>query len=142
MNLDHIGIAVADLDDINHLMARLLGREHYKVEAVAGQGVLTSFFTAGSSGEAKVELVASTREGNAIDKFIQKRGPGMHHLAFKTEDIESELDRLTTAGFEVLPGYPSPGADNMLVAFLHPRTTAGVLVEICQAMESPADDAH
>ena len=142
MNLDHIGIAVVDLDDINQLMARLLGREHYKVEAVEGQGVLTSFFTAGSSGEAKVELVASTCEGNSIDKFIQKRGPGMHHMAFKTEDIQAELDRLTEEGFEVLPGYPSPGADNMLVAFLHPRTTAGVLVEICQSMESPANDAH
>ncbi|MEM6397427.1 MAG: methylmalonyl-CoA epimerase [Bacteroidota bacterium] len=135
MHLDHIGIAVTDLEAANELIARLLGRAPYKVEAVEDQGVSTSFFEAGESGRAKVELVGGTKDGNAIDKFISKQGPGLHHLAFQVDDIEAELERLTDEGFEVLPGYPSYGADNMRVAFLHPRSTAGVLVEICQPIE-------
>ncbi|MEL6391898.1 MAG: methylmalonyl-CoA epimerase, partial [Bacteroidota bacterium] len=136
MHLDHIGIAVADLEATNELMKRLLGRAHYKIEDIQEQGVSTSFFTAGETGEAKVELVGGIRAGNAIDKFISKRGQGLHHLAFKVDDIEAELERLEAAGFELLAGYPSIGADNMRVAFLHPRSTAGVLVEICQPIEA------
>lgn len=138
MHLDHIGIAVADLEATNELIERLLGRAHYKIENVEEQGVSTSFFTAGETGEAKIELVGGVRAGNAIDKFIGKRGQGLHHLAFKVDDIEAELERLKTAGFDVLPGYPSLGADSMRVAFLHPRSTSGVLVEICQPIEANA----
>lgn len=133
MKLDHIGIAVADLEAANELIARLLGRPHYKLEAVEEQGALTSFFTAGDH-DAKIELVGSTKEDSPIDKFVKKRGPGLHHLAFEVEDIEKEMERLVKDGFELLQEKPKRGADNKLICFLHPKSTNGVLVEICQSI--------
>ena len=137
MKLDHIGIAVADLGAANDLIARLLGRKHYKVEEVADQGVSTSFFLA--HGEAsKLELVGSTRDDSPIAKFVAKRGPGLHHLAFEVDDIVAEMQRLEEDGFELLQDKPKLGADNKLICFLHPRSTNGVLVEICQSI--PPDE--
>lgn len=139
MKLDHIGIAVADLEAANTLIARLLGREHYKIEAVEEQGALTSFFTAGdASHTSKIELVASEKAGSPIDKFVQKRGPGLHHLAFEVEDIRAEMKRLANDGFELLQDEPRLGADNKLICFLHPKSTNGVLVEICQSIRDVA----
>lgn len=137
MRLDHIGIAVSELDKANELFARLLGREHYKIEEVAGQGVSTSFLAA-LAADAKIELVAGSRPGNPIDKFIEKRGTGLHHLAFEVDDIEAEMRRLVADGFELLSSSPQEGADNKLICFLHPRSTHGVLVEICQTI--PLDE--
>lgn len=133
MKLDHIGIAVADLNAANQLIARLLGRSHYKVEDVADQGVSTSFFLAHGA-DAKLELVGSTRDDSPIAKFVEKRGPGLHHLAFEVDDIVAEMRRLEKDGFELLQDEPKVGADHKLICFLHPRSTNGVLVEICQSM--------
>lgn len=133
MRLDHIGIAVPDLDETDTLMARLLGRPAYKRETVAGQQVTTSFFSAGPEG-AKLEFVAPEGEDGPIQKFLAKRGSGLHHLAFVVDDIRAEMDRLAADGFELLSTEPRRGADNKLVCFLHPRSTGGVLVEICQSI--------
>ena len=140
MRLDHIGIAVADLPAANDLLTRLLGRAPYKEETVAEQRVTTSFFTAGDT-QAKLELVAATDGGGPIAKFIGKRGPGLHHLAFEVDDIRAEMQRLAADGFELLQDTPSRGADNKLVCFLHPRSTNGVLVEICQTVPAEATTA-
>ena len=131
MKLEHIGIAVADLAASKELFTRLLGTESYKEESVAREGVTTAFYR---SGQPKVELLAATHENSPIAKFIEKRGPGIHHLAFEVEDIRAEMDRLAAAGFELLSDEPKPGADNKLICFLHPRTTNGVLVELCQSI--------
>lgn len=133
MRLDHIGIAVADIDAADKLLARLLGREAYKRETVTAQHVVTSFFDAGAEG-AKIEFVAPEGESGPIQKFIEKRGPGIHHLAFEVDDIKAEMCRLADDGFELLQEEPTLGADNKLVCFLHPRSTNGVLVEICQSI--------
>lgn len=135
MRLDHIGIAVADLDAADELLARLLGRAPYKRETVSDQNVATSFFTAGAE-NAKIEFVAPLQAAGAVHKFLEKRGPGLHHLAFEVDDIHAEMARLAADGFELLQTEPSPGADNKLVCFLHPRSTNGVLVEICQSIRS------
>lgn len=139
MKLDHIGIAVADLKEANDLIARLLGRDHYKMEVIKEQGAITSFFTADDPDSqvahaAKIELVGSTAMGSPIDKFVRKRGPGLHHLAFEVDDIEAEMKRLQADGFELLQESPKRGADNKLICFLHPKSTNGVLVEICQSI--------
>ena len=141
MRLDHIGIAVADLTAAEDLIARLLGRKAYKRETVADQHVTTSFFTAGDT-TAKLELVAAEGEQGPIHKYIEKRGPGIHHLAFEVDDIEAEMKRLAADGFELLQEQPSRGADNKLVCFLHPKSTNGVLVEICQSISKDADLAN
>ena len=133
MKLEHIGIAVANLDESEALLHRLLGRKAYKQETVEQQSVTTSFFTAGEDGQAKLELVAPTGNAGPIQKYLDKRGPGIHHLAFEVEDIVAEMRRLKEDGFELLSALPQPGADNKLVCFLHPRSTGGVLVEICQS---------
>jgi thiopurine S-methyltransferase len=138
MRLDHIGIAVADLTAAEDLIARLLGRKPYKRETVADQHVTTSFFTAGDTA-AKLELVAAEGEQGPIHKYIGKRGPGIHHLAFEVDDIEAEMARLAADGFELLQEKPSKGADNKLVCFLHPKSTNGVLVEICQSINTSFD---
>lgn len=140
MRLDHIGIAVADLTAAENLLARLLGREKYKRETVADQQVTTSFFTAGDT-KAKLELVAAENGSGPIAKYLEKRGPGLHHLAFDVDDIEAEMKRLAADGFELLSETPSRGADNKLVCFLHPKSTNGVLVEICQSLPEPAATA-
>lgn len=127
--IEHIGIAVADLEKSNQLFARLLGKAHFKTETVDGEGVETSFFQVG---ETKVELLQATRQDSPISKYLEKKSEGIHHIAFDVEDIHSEVQRLKDAGFEILNETPKPGADNKLVVFLHPRSTNGVLVELCQ----------
>ncbi len=127
--IEHIGIAVADLEKSNKLFARLLGKTHFKTEIVEGEGVETSFFQVG---ETKVELLQATRPDSPIAKYLEKKSEGVHHIAFDVEDIYAEVKRLKEAGFEILNEVPKQGADNKLVVFLHPRSTNGVLVELCQ----------
>lgn len=127
--LEHIGIAVKDLDAANVLFAKLFGRSHYKIEEVEKEGVRTSFFDLGN---VKIELVAATRPDSAIAKFIEKRGEGLHHLAFESEGIENEMSELKNRDFQLLSEKPFAGADNKMVAFIHPKTTNHVLVELCE----------
>ncbi len=127
--IEHLGIAVENLEEANLLFSKLLGSSHYKVEKVEGEKVATSFF---KIGDTKIELLEATAETSAIHTFIQKRGKGIHHIAFGVEDIYAEMKRLKAEGFELLNEVPKEGADNKLVCFLHPKTTGGVLVEICQ----------
>lgn len=126
--LEHIGIAVRNLEESNRLFTRLLGVEPYKMESVEREGVRTSFFRVG---DVKIELLESTRPGSAIETFIEKRGEGIHHLAFDVPDVQQKIVDFTGDGFKVLADKPLSGADNKLIAFLHPKTTNGVLVEIC-----------
>lgn len=127
--IEHIGIAVSDLQKSNELFARLLGKAHFKTETVVGEGVETSFFQVG---ETKVELLQASRSDSPIAKYLEKKSEGVHHIAFDVEDIHAEVKRLKEAGFEILNEIPKEGADNKLVVFLHPRSTNGVLVELCQ----------
>ncbi len=127
--IEHIGIAVHDLEESNALFEKLLGTAHYKIEEVASEGVRTSFF---KTGENKIELLEATHPDSPIAKFIEKRGAGVHHIAFDVDDIRKEIERLKKEGFTVLNEEPKKGADNKWVAFLHPKTTNGVLVELCQ----------
>ena len=127
--IEHIGIAVKDISKSNDLFAKLFGEPHYKMEEVATEGVNTSFFKVGLN---KIELLEATNPDSPIAKFIEKRGEGIHHIAFDVEDIESEIERLEKEGFTVLNKTPKKGADNKLVAFLHPKSTNGVLIELCQ----------
>ncbi|KQC34475.1 hypothetical protein AAU57_02625 [Nonlabens sp. YIK11] len=127
--IEHLGIAVKDLEASNNLYEKLLGTASYKMEEVKTENVITSFFKAG---ENKIELLAATDPESAIAKFIDKRGEGIHHVAFAVEDIKKELARLEKEGFTILNKEPKKGADNKLVAFLHPKGTNGVLVELCQ----------
>lgn len=127
--IEHIGIAVKDLKASGSLFEKLLGKEAYKVEMVEREGVSTSFFMIG---ETKIELLEATRQNSPINKFIEKKGEGVHHIAYAVDDIRKEMLRLEKEGFQLLSSEPLPGADNKLICFLHPRTTNGVLVEICQ----------
>ena len=129
--IEHIGIAVKDLEAANRTYAALLGIAHYKTETVESEGVDTSFFRVG---ESKIELLAATREDSPIAKFLEKRGEGIHHIAFEVKDIRAELKRLKSEGFVLLNEEPKKGADNKLVAFLHPKSANGVLVELVQGM--------
>lgn len=128
--IEHIGIAVSNLDEAEKLYSLLLGRDSYKREEVASEGVITSFF---QSGENKIELLAATNEDSPIAKFIAKKGEGIHHIAFDVEDIDEEVKRLEANGFTLINTQPKKGADNKLIAFLHPKSTNGVLVELCQS---------
>ncbi|WP_163515097.1 methylmalonyl-CoA epimerase [Gelidibacter japonicus] len=130
--IEHIGIAVKDLDVSNDLFAALLGKPHYKIEAVESEGVRTSFFEAGPN---KIELLEATSADSPIAKFIEKKGEGIHHIAFSVDDIEAEIERLSKEGFTVLNKTPKKGADNKLVTFLHPKSTNGVLIELCQEIK-------
>ncbi len=130
--IEHIGIAVKDLAASNALFEKLLGVPHYKIETVESEGVKTSFF---QSGPNKIELLEATKPESAIAKFVEKKGEGIHHIAFAVEDLDSEMKRLQDEGFVILPGFPKNGADNKRVAFLHPKGTNGVLVELCQEIE-------
>lgn len=130
--IEHLGIAVKDLTEANTLYEKLLGVPHYKTEEVASEGVLTSFF---KCGESKIELLAATNKESPIAKFIEKKGEGIHHIAFAVEDIESETERLKNEGFVVINQVPKIGADNKLVVFLHPKSTNGILVELCQEIK-------
>jgi methylmalonyl-CoA/ethylmalonyl-CoA epimerase len=127
--IEHIGIAVKDINKSNELFAKLFGESHYKIETVESEGVNTSFFKVGDN---KIELLEGTNPDSPITKFIEKRGEGIHHIAFDVDDIESEIERLEKEGFIVLNKTPKKGADNKLVAFLHPKSTNGVLIELCQ----------
>jgi methylmalonyl-CoA/ethylmalonyl-CoA epimerase len=131
--VEHIGIAVKSLSQANKLYASLFGQEHYKVEAVESEGVSTSFF---QLGDTKIELLEASRADSPIAKFIEKRGEGIHHIAFEVEDIRAEMQRLQQEGFTLLNEQPKPGADNKLVCFLHPKGTGGVLVELCQEIRA------
>ncbi len=127
--IEHLGIAVKDLTEANELYQKLLGVSHYKTEEVASEGVQTSFF---QCGESKIELLAATNNESPIAKFIEKKGQGIHHIAFAVDDIKSEIERLKKEGFIVLNEVPKKGADNKLVVFIHPKSTGGVLIELCQ----------
>ena len=127
--IEHIGIAVKDLEVSNTLFEKLFGAPAYKSEVVESEGVTTSFFLNGPN---KIELLAATNPDSPIAKFIEKKGEGIHHIAFDVEDIVSEIARLQKEGFVVLNETPKKGADNKLVAFLHPKRTNGVLIELCQ----------
>ena len=133
--IEHIGIAVKDLDAANKIYKAVLGAEHFKTETVESEGVSTSFF---KIGESKIELLAATNPDSPISKFIEKRGEGIHHMAFYVDDINAEIERLKGEGFRLLNEHPKPGADNKLVAFMHPKDANGVLVELCQESPSPA----
>ena len=130
--IEHIGIAVRNLKDSNKLYESLLGSPPYKMEEVESEGVRTSFFMIG---ESKIELLEATHTTSTISKFIDKRGEGMHHIAFEVDDIKSEILRLKKEGFIVLDETPKKGADNKWVAFLHPKSTNGVLIELCQEIK-------
>lgn len=127
--IEHIGIAVKDMNDANALFEKLLGVPSYKMESVESEGVLTSFFQTGTN---KIELLMATNPESPIAKFLEKKGEGIHHIAFDVEDIHAEITRLKSEGFVLINEVPKKGADNKLVVFLHPKNTNGVLVELCQ----------
>ena len=127
--IEHLGIAVADLKKSNELFQRLLGNAPYKSEKVVSEGVETSFFQVGDT---KIELLQASTEESPIAKFISKKSEGIHHIAFDVADIYAEMDRLKAAGFEILNEIPKKGADGKIIVFLHPKSTNGVLVELCQ----------
>ncbi len=127
--IEHIGIAVKNLDEANKTYQAVLGTEPYKTETVESEGVSTSFF---KIGESKIELLAATNPESPVSKFIEKRGEGIHHMAFYVDDIKAEIERLKSEGFRLLNEQPKPGADNKIVAFMHPKDANGVLVELCQ----------
>ncbi len=128
--IEHLGIAISNLGDAIPLWETLLNVPCYKTETVEREGVETAFFRVG---ESKIELVQGTRPDSAITKFVEKKGPGFHHVAFAVDDILAEAARLQKEGFQIIgDGVPKPGADNKLVLFLHPKSVGGVLVELCQ----------
>jgi len=127
--IEHIGIAVADLTNATSIYEKLLGVPCYKTESVASEGVKTAFFKVA---ESKIELLEATDPESPIAKFIAKKGEGMHHIAFEVSNIKAEITRLEKEGFTVLNKEPKRGADNKLVAFVHPKSSHGVLIEICQ----------
>ncbi|MDL5050099.1 methylmalonyl-CoA epimerase [Oscillatoria amoena NRMC-F 0135] len=132
--LEHIGIAVKNLDQANALFARLLGRAHYKIEEVESEGVKTSFFELSGL---KIELLESSHTESAIARFIEKRGEGIHHLAFEVKDIGESIRHYEQLGFQLISKEPKKGADNKLICFLHPKSTQGVLIELCQEITGP-----
>jgi methylmalonyl-CoA/ethylmalonyl-CoA epimerase len=132
MKVEHIGIAVKNLAESNELFRKLFGEANYKVETVESESVSTSFFMCGST---KIELLEATDPNSAISKFIEKKGEGIHHIAFEVEDIITEMNRLQSEGFILLNSEPKRGADNKLICFLHPKSSNGVLVELCQTIK-------
>lgn len=130
--IEHIGIAVKNINQSNELFKKLFGQEHYKIESVESEGVSTSFFMLG---ETKIELLEATTEASAIAKFIDKKGEGIHHIAYEVDNLESEMIRLKKEGFEVINSTPKNGADNKRICFLHPKSTNGVLVELCEEIK-------
>ena len=127
--IEHIGIAVTDINKSNELFSKIFGKENYKSEIVESEGVITSFF---QIGENKIELVEANNLDSPISKYLQKNREGMHHIAFDVEDIEKEMARLKGEGIRLLTDTPKKGADNKLICFLHPKDTNGVLIELCQ----------
>jgi methylmalonyl-CoA/ethylmalonyl-CoA epimerase len=132
LKIEHIGIAVRDLEKSNELFAKLLGKQHYKTELVESENVNTSFFEVG---ESKIELLHATSPESTIAKYLDKKGEGIHHLAFGVEDIEAEVERLKAEGFQPISEKPKRGADNKLVFFFHPKTANGILIELCQEIK-------
>jgi methylmalonyl-CoA/ethylmalonyl-CoA epimerase len=130
--IEHIGIAVKDLEISNPIFEKLFGAPPYKSEEVVSEGVKTSFFLNGPN---KIELLEATNPESPIAKFIEKKGEGIHHIAFDVEDIVLEIERLQSEGFVILNEIPKKGADNKLVVFLHPKSTNGVLIELCQEIK-------
>ncbi|AXO80686.1 methylmalonyl-CoA epimerase [Olleya aquimaris] len=130
--IEHIGIAVKNLEESNALFAKLFGKSYYKIETVESEGVNTSFFEVGPN---KIELLEATKPESPIAKFLEKKGEGIHHIAFAVDDINAEILRLKSEGFIVLNETPKKGADNKLVAFLHPKSSNGVLIELCQEIK-------
>jgi methylmalonyl-CoA/ethylmalonyl-CoA epimerase len=133
LKVEHIGIAVKSLSESVPLFEKLLNSQCYKKETVESEAVDTAFF---QQGDTKIELLQSTSEGGVIKKFIDKKGEGIHHIAFEVADIMAEMERLKSEGFSLLNEQPKNGADNKLVCFLHPKTTASVLIELCQERRS------
>ena len=129
MKIEHLGIAIKSLETSDNLFAKLLGKSNYKQESVEREGVTTSFY---QLGESKIELLEATNPESPIAKFIDKKGEGIHHIAFAVDDIRAEVERLKAEGFIFISEEPKDGADNKLVVFLHPKSTNGVLVELCQ----------
>jgi methylmalonyl-CoA/ethylmalonyl-CoA epimerase len=132
LRLEHIGIAVNDLSNSNELFKKLFGESHYKIESVSSEHVNTSFFKIGST---KIELLEATQPDSAIAKYLEKRGEGIHHIAFEVKDIYKEMERLQKEGFQIINDQPKKGADNKLVVFLHPKSSNGVLIELCQEIK-------
>jgi methylmalonyl-CoA/ethylmalonyl-CoA epimerase len=128
-NVEHIGIAVKNIADSDLIFSKLFNTAPYKHEEVAAEGVTTSFF---KINQTKIEFLEATRPDSPIAKFIEKKGEGIHHIAYEVDDIEAEMERLENEGFVLLSNKPKLGADNKLVCFLHPKTTNGVLIELCQ----------
>jgi methylmalonyl-CoA/ethylmalonyl-CoA epimerase len=133
MKIEHIGIAVKNLNASSTLFSKLLGTASYKEELVDSEGVHTAFFKVGAQ---KIELLAPTAVNSPIAKFLKTKGEGVHHIAFDVVDIEKEIKRLKLEGFEIINETPKVGADNKLVAFLHPKSSNGVLIELCQEIKS------
>lgn len=133
LKVEHIGIAVKNLEESNLLFSKLLDKPYYKIESVESEGVNTSFF---QIGDTKIELLEATNDSSAIARFIAKKGEGIHHIAYEVADIHAEMNRLEAEGFTLINKEPKKGADNKLVCFLHPKTTNGVLVELCQEIKS------
>ncbi len=127
--IEHLGIAVENIAASTKIYEKLLGTECYKLEEVESEGVKTAFF---QIGETKIELLEATNENSAIAKFLSKKGKGIHHIAFDTDNIEGEIERLKKEGFELIHQTPKNGADNKIIAFLHPKSTDSILVELCQ----------
>lgn len=130
--IEHIGIAVKDLDEAEKRYAAILGVESYKREEVESEGVMTSFFMSGIN---KIELLQATKSDSAIAKFIEKKGEGIHHIAYDVADIHAEMERLKAEGFTILNEVPKRGADNKLICFLHPKDAHGVLTELCMEIK-------
>ena len=130
--IEHIGIAVKDIEASNKVFSKIFGKNNYKSEAVVSEGVVTSFFQVG---ENKIELVAASNEESPIAKYLSKNREGMHHIAFDVEDIKAEMTRLNNEGIRTLSDAPKKGADNKLICFLHPKDTNGVLIELCQEIK-------
>lgn len=129
LKIEHIGIAVKSLSNSDELFAKLFNKQPYKQESVESEGVLTSFF---QLGETKIELLEASNPESPIAKFIDKKGEGLHHIAFEVADIYAEMERLKNEGFVLLSEQPKRGADNKLICFLHPKSSNGVLIELCQ----------
>tara|TARA_Y100000588_G_scaffold103465_1_gene112750 strand:+ start:4431 stop:4835 length:405 start_codon:yes stop_codon:yes gene_type:complete len=130
--IEHVGIAVKDLNKSNSLFKKLLGEASYKTETVEAEAVTTSFF---KLGDQKIELLQAETSNSPVSKFLNKRGEGMHHLALHVEDLQKEIERLEKEGFSFVSKTPTKGADNKMIVFLHPKTTNGVLIELCQEIK-------
>lgn len=127
--IEHIGIAVKNVETSNDLFTKLFGKSHYKVESVESEGVNTSFFMLG---ETKIELLEASNANSSIAKFIDKKGEGIHHIAYEVDNLDEEMLRLKNEGFDLINKEPKDGADNKRICFLHPKSTNGVLVELCE----------